>query len=155
MPRSAHRLTPLPDGSVLATGGSPGGGIGPDGRLDPYSLAGAERYHPGPGTWTREPDMPCGRLLHRAVLLPSGEVLVVGGSTDPLYDAGLGSAVLYDSLSRNWSPAPGMTVGRTEFAAVALADGRILVTAGAVRSGPSMPPGGHHLLTRTSEVFTP
>ncbi|MFE2282908.1 Kelch repeat-containing protein [Streptomyces sp. NPDC059443] len=155
VPRSAHRLTPLRDGSVLATGGGPGGAVGPDGRLDPYSLATAERYHPGPGTWTREPDMPWGRLLHRAVPLPSGEVLVVGGTTDPLYDAGLSSAVRYDPLSRSWSAAPGMAVGRAEFAAVPLADGRILVTAGAVRTGPSVPPGGHHRLTRTSELFTP
>ncbi|MFD6974757.1 Kelch repeat-containing protein [Streptomyces sp. NPDC059949] len=153
-PRTAHQLTPLPDGSVLATGGGAGGGIGPDGRVDPYSLSTAERYHPGRGTWTREPDMPCGRSLHPAVALASGEVLVVGGSTEPLHDAGLSSAVRYDPLSRSWSAAAGMTVGRTDFAAVPLADGRILVTAGSVRTGPSTPSGGHHRLTRTSELFT-
>ncbi|MGW4160936.1 Kelch repeat-containing protein [Streptomyces sp. NPDC004788] len=154
-PRTAHQLTPLPDGSVLATGGGTSGDIGPDGRVDPYSLATAERYRPGPGAWTREPDMPCGRSLHRALPLPSGQVLVVGGSTEPLHDAGLSSAVLYDPLTRSWSPAAGMAVGRTEFAAVPLADGRILVAGGAVRTGPSTPTGGHHRLTRTSELYTP
>ncbi|MFD0153749.1 Kelch repeat-containing protein [Streptomyces sp. NPDC055721] len=154
-PRAGHQLTPLPDGSVLATGGGPGGGIGPDGRVDPYSLATAERYHPGPATWTREPDMPCGRSLHRALPLLSGEVLVIGGSTEPLHDGGLSSAARYDPLSRSWSPEAGMTVGRAEFAAVVLTDGRALVTAGTIRTGPSTPSGGYHRLTCTSELFTP
>ncbi|WP_051494437.1 Kelch repeat-containing protein [Streptomyces exfoliatus] len=95
------------------------------------------------------------RPLHRALLLLSGEVLVIGGSTEPLYDGGLSSAVRYDPLSRSWSPEAGMTVGRAEFAAVALTDGRALVTAGTIRTGPSTPSGGHHRLTSTSELFTP
>ncbi|MEV0171661.1 kelch repeat-containing protein [Streptomyces sp. NPDC050803] len=154
VPRGGHQLTALPDGSVLATGGGPGGSPGPDGRLEPFSLPTAERYHPGPGAWTREQDMPCGRSQHRAVPLPSGEVLVLGGTTEPLYDAGLGSAVRYDPLTRSWYPAAGLTVGRSDFAAVTLLDGRVLATAGARRTGPGTPSGGHHQLTCTSELFT-
>ncbi|MEU7511253.1 kelch repeat-containing protein [Streptomyces sp. NPDC042898] len=67
----------------------------------------------------------------------------------------MGSAVRYDPLSRSWSPEAGMTVGRAEFAAVALTDGRALGTTGTIRTGPSTPSGGYHRLTCTSELFTP
>ncbi|GGV99346.1 hypothetical protein GCM10010230_25250 [Streptomyces narbonensis] len=80
---------------------------------------------------------------------------MIGGSTEPLHDGGLSSAVRYDPLSRSWSPEAGMKVGRAEFAAVVLTDGRALVTAGTTRTGPSTPSGGYHHLTGTTELFTP
>ncbi|MFZ3495478.1 Kelch repeat-containing protein [Streptomyces sp. 5.8] len=153
-PLSSHQLTLLADGSVLATGGGDYEG-GADGRLDPYSRATAERYDPGSGVWAAEADMPCGRARHRAVPLPTGEVLVMGGTTDVLGDAGFRSAVRYDPLARSWTAVPGMAVGRTEFAATALTDGRVLVAGGSVRTGPATPSGGYHLLTRTSELYSP
>ncbi|QES10364.1 Kelch-like protein 17 [Streptomyces venezuelae] len=152
-PRAGHTLTALADGSVLATGGSDGEG-GADGRLDPYSKATVERWHPeAGGRWTREHDMPCGRTQHRAVRLRTGEVLVMGGGNDLLGDAGYRSAARYHPETRRWTQVPGMTVGRTDFAAVALPDGRVLVAGGTVRSGPATPTGAPHLLTSTSELF--
>ncbi|MFE5590314.1 kelch repeat-containing protein [Streptomyces sp. NPDC056549] len=152
-PRSGHGLTVLADGSVLATGGAEADG-GADGRLDPYSRATAERWYPAAGgRWAREKDMPCGRTQHRAVRLPTGDVLVTGGGNALLGDACYRSAARYDPGTGDWTAVPGMAVGRTDFAAIALADGRVLVAGGSVRSGPATPTGGPNLLTATSELF--
>ncbi|WP_426367958.1 Kelch repeat-containing protein [Streptomyces sp. E-08] len=151
--RTGHRLTPLADGTVLATGGGDPD-AGAQGRPDPYSRATAERYDPATGTWSREADMPCGRALHQAVRLPTGEVLVVGGTGDTLGEAGYRSAARYDPRFGTWSAEPGMAVGRVDFAATVLADGRVLVAGGAVRTGPATPSGSYLRLTRTSELFT-
>ncbi|MFD4865966.1 hypothetical protein ACFWN4_11665, partial [Streptomyces sp. NPDC058412] len=114
----------------------------------------AERYDPATGAWSREADMPCGRALHQAVCLPTGEVLVMGGANDILGEAGYLSAARYDPRFGTWSEVPGMAVGRLSFAAAVLADGRVLVAGGAVRTGPATPSGGYFQLTRTSELFT-
>ncbi|MGW6946698.1 Kelch repeat-containing protein [Streptomyces xanthophaeus] len=151
--RTGHRLTGLADGTVLATGGGdPDGGV--QGRPDPYSRATTERYDPVTGEWSREADMPWGRALHHAVRLPTGEVLVVGGTGDALGEAGYHSAARYDPRFGTWSEESGMAVGRLDFAATALADGRVLVAGGAVRTGPAAATGAFHQLTRTCEVFT-
>ncbi|MFE5911279.1 Kelch repeat-containing protein [Streptomyces wedmorensis] len=151
--RSGHRLTALADGTVLATGGGDPD-AGSQGRPDPYSRATAERYDPATGSWSREADMPCGRALHEAVRLPTGEVLVVGGTNDALGDAGYRSAARYDPRFGTWSEEPGMAVGRADFAAALLADGRVLVVGGTERTGPATPSGSYLRLTRTSELFT-
>ncbi|MER7952464.1 kelch repeat-containing protein [Streptomyces sp. NPDC096079] len=153
-PRSGHELTALADGSVLATGG--GGAVGADGRLDPYSTATTERWDPAAGgRWTPEGDMPCGRTQHRAVRLATGEVLVAGGGNDLFPDAGYRSAARYDPETRHWTAVPGMAVGRTDFAAAVLSDGRVLVVGGTVRSGPATPTRVPHRPTATSELFAP
>ncbi|MER6197680.1 kelch repeat-containing protein [Streptomyces sp. NPDC001586] len=151
--RAGHRLTALADGTVLATGGGDPD-AGSQGLLDPYSRATTERYDPATGAWSREADMPCGRALHQAVCLPTGEVLVMGGANDILGEAGYLSAARYDPRFGTWSEVPGMAVGRLSFAAAVLADGRVLVAGGAVRTGPATPSGGYFQLTRTSELFT-
>ncbi|MEU9144235.1 kelch repeat-containing protein [Streptomyces sp. NPDC048349] len=151
--RTGHRLTALADGTVLATGGGDPD-AGTQGRPDPYSRATAERYDPATGAWSREADMPWGRSLHQAVRLPTGEVLVVGGTNDTLGEAGYRSAVRYDPRFGTWSQEPGTEVGRLDCAAVVLADGRVLVAGGTVRTGPATPSGSYLQLTRTSELFT-
>ncbi|MFC9392479.1 Kelch repeat-containing protein [Streptomyces sp. NPDC057027] len=151
--RTGHRLTALADGTVLATGGGDPD-AGTQGRPDPYSRATAERYDPATGTWNREADMPCGRALHQAVLLPTGEVLVMGGTNDALGEAGYRSTARYDPRFGTWTEGPGMAVGRIDFAAAVLADGRVLVAGGSVRTGPAAPSGSFLRLTRTSELFT-
>ncbi|MFI8962635.1 kelch repeat-containing protein [Streptomyces sp. NPDC053493] len=151
-PRSGHQLTVLADGSVLATGG---GEEPAPGRLDPYSRATTQRWDPAAGRWNQEPDMPCGRGRHRALLLPTGEVLVMGGCDDLLGDAGFRAAARYDPEVRRWTAVSGTAVGRTDFAAAGLADGRILVAGGTVRTGPATSTGRRHLLTAHSELYTP
>jgi hypothetical protein len=81
--------TLLPDGTVLAAGGQPGGRY----------LASAEVYDPVSRTWTITASMDEARRGHTATLLPDGTVLVAGGynGSDPTgTELALASAELYD-----------------------------------------------------------
>ncbi len=88
--RQEHTATLLPNGKVLVAGGlyySAG---------NPVYLSSAELYDPMNGTWTTTGPMSTAHIDHRAVLLPSGNVLLAGGggsnslSGAELYDVGLG-----------------------------------------------------------------
>jgi N-acetylneuraminic acid mutarotase len=95
--RAAHTATVLPSGKVVVAGGSAGGA----------GLATAEIFDPqasgGVGSWSGTGSLGTGRSGARAVLLPSGSILMVGGSDgfgtalnsvelfDPDGNAGLGS----------------------------------------------------------------
>ncbi len=71
--RESHTVTLLPNGQVLAAGGYSGGwGICND-------LGNAELYNPGTGTWSSTGNMTAARRIHKATLLPNGQVLVTGG----------------------------------------------------------------------------
>jgi len=100
--RTRHTLTLLPTGEVLMAGGRTEG-------FDEPETEEAELYSPATGTWRAAPAMHFRRREARAVLLPSGRVLVVGNWTrcpkanecDPymapnaeLYDPGLDSWLL-------------------------------------------------------------
>jgi hypothetical protein len=152
-PRVGHQGTVLRDGCVLVTGGdSPGRPARAPFRAG--SLDTAELYDPATGVWTPVADMPGGRIRHRGVLLPTGRVLVLGGTSGPTYNAGFPHAMTYDPDSGVWTTTGGLTVGRWDFAAVVLADGRILAAGGRTRSGAAAP-AGVDVLTATAEIFTP
>ncbi|MGI8329748.1 DUF6603 domain-containing protein [Actinomadura scrupuli] len=153
-PRSGHQATVLADGTVLVTGGDARGGA-VRGPFSPAALASAERYDPGTGVWTPVRDMPGGRTRHRAVLLRSGRVLVAGGTRAPAFDGGFRSALLYDPGADGWTTTGGPAVGRWAFAAVELADGRVLAAGGRTRSAVAAPHPGTDVLTADAEIFTP
>ncbi|MFI9102360.1 DUF6603 domain-containing protein [Streptomyces fildesensis] len=153
-PRKGHRATLLADGSVLVTGGdAPGVPVaGRFGRTGPGSV---EQYSPGTNTWATVTSLPGGgRSRHQAVLLRTGKVLVLGGAGGPAFTTGYRGATVYDPATRTWSTAGGLATGRRDFAAVALADGRVLATGGVVRSGVPAPEGTD-VLTATTEIYTP
>lgn len=98
-PRRQHDATLLPDGTVLVTGGTRGGG-GPDpGRRDDSGfndlrqgqpVHAAEVWDPATGTWTELVAEEVDRCYHAtAVLLPDGRVLSAGGGEYRPFD-GLG-----------------------------------------------------------------
>lgn len=89
VPRQAFTLTTLPDGEVLAVGGSP----------DFQSGAGsatAELFDPTTGEWTATGSMPAGRLGQTATLLPDCRVLIVGDNP---------TAVTYNYVTGTFSGA--------------------------------------------------
>ncbi|MFC5747277.1 Kelch repeat-containing protein [Actinomadura rugatobispora] len=152
-PRIDARAVPLPDGTVLLTGG--GQGIFQNWAYSPYSLSSTERYDPATGRWSAAEDMPWALSFHCAVPLPSGNVLVVGGTDSGCVDVGYREAFVYDPAARTWSVTEGLSTGRWDFAAVGLGDGRVLA-AGGITFGPLATASGAALqLTATAEVFTP
>ncbi|MER5711944.1 kelch repeat-containing protein [Streptomyces sp. NPDC002122] len=153
--RKGHQATLLPDGGVLVTGGDMRGFRADDWAFDPYSQWLTERFDPGPGTWSPDTDMPWGRSHHRAVLLRSGEVLVVGGTDDVSLAVGYQNALVYDPAARTWSTEFATVEGRWAPAAVALADGRVLAIGGLTRSGPAAPVLGEDEVTATTEIYSP
>jgi hypothetical protein len=147
--RGGHTATLLSDGSVLATGGYLGDEI-----VDSFSLASAELYDPKSGEWSPAEDMwGGGRAFHQAILLPSGKVLVVGGTEWASADAGFQSAIIYDPAAKTWSPTAAMAIGRYFFTAARLTDGRALVTGGTVTAWPATAMPSQYTLTKTSEIF--
>jgi uncharacterized protein DUF4082/concanavalin A-like lectin/glucanase superfamily protein/galactose oxidase-like protein/Big-like domain-containing protein/purple acid phosphatase-like protein/Kelch motif protein len=75
-PRSYHTLTVLPDGKVLATGGS----TETDGVDEKAGILAAEMWDPDTDTWTTMAAAKRPRLYHSsALLLPDGRVLLAGG----------------------------------------------------------------------------
>ncbi|MFB8278049.1 Kelch repeat-containing protein [Nocardia colli] len=150
-PRFDNTATVLRDGTVLVTGGGwPGWVAGWVFRSG--SDWTTERYNPMTGTWTRDADLSCTRLYHRAVLLPDGRVLAIGGADASNMTTGLRSAALYDPVTKQWQPVAGLATGRWAFGALALADGRVLVTGGVDHVDGSSSAWG---LTASTEIFTP
>ncbi|MFK0236635.1 Kelch repeat-containing protein [Streptomyces vinaceus] len=149
--RKSHQATLLGDGTVLVTGGdSPG--MQKDWTYNPYSQWATERYDPARGVWSAAEGLSTGRSHHRAVLLRSGKLLVIGGTDDSTFDVGYQNAELYDPQTRAWTATGGMVTGRWAFAVAELLDGGVLVAGGLVRSGAAVPDSGD-VLTATSEVF--
>jgi hypothetical protein len=157
-PRKGHEAVALPDGRVLVTGGDAvvAGHRQGDGGYDPHSLATAELYDPTAGTWAPAAPLPGGRTRHRAVVLrPTPEhtlVLVLGGTGEPDRTAGFRHVTAYDPAADRWTTRAGLRTGRSSFAVVALADGRVLV-AGGTAGGP-VPPNPA-TLAPTAEALIP
>jgi chitodextrinase len=78
-PRSFLNLTPLPDGTVLATGGE----TTKDGSNLNNGVLPAEDWNPATGAWTTWSSMAVPRLYHSiALLMPDGRVFVAGTGND-------------------------------------------------------------------------
>lgn len=110
----------LRDGSVLVTGGQRSPGVGtatavvirPDGRL------------------VRVADMGQARFKHTMVTLPTGEVLVIGGTDN---DRRLWNTTeLYNPVRHTFRPGPALHAGRYKLSgsAAVLPDGRVVVAGG-------------------------
>ena len=78
-PRKKFSTVLLPDGRVMAIGGSS------DGTSDPArAVLTPEIWDPATGTWTTLPDLAVPRMYHsNALLLPDGRVLSAGGGRTP------------------------------------------------------------------------
>jgi hypothetical protein len=150
--RRHHRAIKLTDNTVLVTGGTAPGSPGAA-PYDPFSQRTVELFDLATGTWSGRNPMPSGRAFHRAIPLPDDGVLVVGGAASDRDEAGYRSALGYDVAGNEWASAAGLDNGRWSFAAVALDDGKVLVTGGAIRSGLAAADPATTELTRATEVF--
>ncbi len=66
------------------------------------------------------------RMSHALTLLPDGSVLAIGGALDeqvPRHD----TVERFDPRTETWSPAGQLRGGRSEHAAAAVPDGRVLI----------------------------
>lgn len=123
--RGRFTLTSLPSGEVLAAGGCAG-------YYCLTSLATAETYDPATARWTPTAPMRDPRQGHAAALLPSGQVLVAGGSDNR--GNPLAKAERYQPASRDWAAAPDMGSARSFPTATTLSDGRVLTAGGGTYS---------------------
>jgi len=120
--RFAHTATLLPSGLVLVAGGN--GNLG----TITYALASAQLYEPVESAWRSVAMMGTARQNHTATLLPSGKVLVAGGTDDQTTNV-LGSAQLYDPAANTWTDASS-PIARSSHTATLLPSGKVLVTGG-------------------------
>ncbi|MGE5830967.1 MAG: Kelch repeat-containing protein, partial [Micromonosporaceae bacterium] len=152
--RAGHTANLLGNGTVLVTGGD-SVGVRPDGTFSPESLGTAERYDPAANRWLPVAAMPGPRTRHRAILLHSGRVLVVGGTTGPGFTAGYRSVVAYDPEADRWSATGALALGRWAHATAELADGRVVTAGGTTRAGAAAPGPDGAALSATTEILTP
>jgi WD40 repeat protein len=114
-----HTATLLSNGKVLvAFGGDKSG----------FALNSSQLFDPAGGTngtWTATGTLNPAREAHKATLLPSGNVLVEGGSSGSGADA-----AVYDPAQGTWTVTGSLKTGRFQHTATLLSDGRVLVAGG-------------------------
>ena len=132
--------TLLPDGKVLLAGGSNGSSCNQT----------ADVYDPSSNTFTHAGNMITSRCSAAAVLLQTGEVLIVGGDKSPDSNT-LPSAELYHASTATFMATGSMHTPRDYFAAVLLKDGKVLVLGGS-SNGQS---AGGTVEEKTAEVYDP
>ncbi len=122
--RTNHAAVKLPDRTVMIVGGAGG----PNGDT---SLATAEVFNPGDGSWTSVGALSGSRSGHVAVGFPDGRVLVAGGDSVTRGNRrALATAEIFALDRREWRSAGTMNCPRSEAAAALLGDGSVLVVAG-------------------------
>ncbi len=121
--RGNATATPLATGDVLVAGGYT--------AFPGPALLTAELYDPSSETFSQAGNMSTARGEHSATLLPSGKVLLAGGFTAfPFLGVTLASVDVFDPTAGTFSSSGSLTTARGRHAAVALANGNVLVAGG-------------------------
>jgi N-acetylneuraminic acid mutarotase len=150
-PRWSHTATLLPNGTVLVSGGQNGNGF----------LARAEVYDPAMGAWTSVGLLVTPRYEHTATLLPNGKVLLSGGFGGAAGAAGIGnpvivgSAELYDPVSKSWTATGSLTTARYTHTATLLPNGKVLVSGGAIGNNIAGGATGTMAAIASAELYDP
>ncbi|WP_164001110.1 Kelch repeat-containing protein [Pyxidicoccus caerfyrddinensis] len=115
-----HTMTLLPSGKVLVLGG--GTNVTATGELRNVDI-----YDPATNSWTAGEPMTFSRSGHTATLLPSGKVLVTGGTSA---ETGGGRfPELYDPATNTWTPL-GPAYPRAYHVTIPLPSGKLLLVGG-------------------------
>lgn len=106
--QSAHSMAgtvALSATKILVCGGWVGAG-------QTVATATTEIYDTSTQLWTAVRPMNVARAAHTATLLPSGKVLVTGGTSNIATVPGFTSVEIYDPVADTWTTETAMTVGR-------------------------------------------
>lgn len=140
--RELQSATSLGDGfgKVLVAGGISNGTVIND----------TEIYDPNdPNIWSSAGTLTTERYKHTATRLPSGKILVVGGTSSPTGATALDSSEIYDPVTGLWSTTAGsLQTARYGHTATLRNDGTVLITGG---TGPLV--GGGIGPLATSELY--
>jgi hypothetical protein len=125
-------LITLPDGDVLAVGGSGGG----DCCRGVASVKDVHRFDHETLKWREMSPLPSPREAIALAILPDGRVLAAGGVRVRESDAGEGTPVkatqIYDPAKDRWSKGPNLLEPGGGAIAVVLADGDVLLLGGSL-----------------------
>ncbi len=136
--------TLLANGKVLFAGGESAG-----------QTATAEIYDPAVGTFAATGSMSVARVGHTATLLPNGTVLIAGGGNCNSGCVSFNTAELYDPSSGTFSRTTGnMVVSHSNFDAVLLANGKVLLMGGTESSTDSTGTNITELYDPSTGLFT-
>jgi Kelch motif len=142
--RCDHRMSLLPNGQVLVTGGFNGSG----------KLSSTEMYSPTSNYWSiNSPySMTSVRTGHTQTTLADGRVFVTGGANT---SNALASTEFFNVGLQTWSAGPNMTVARNNHEAVLLPDGRLMLIGGQVGSGAGSLSNPTSDVLNSTEFFSP
>jgi hypothetical protein len=139
--RAGHTATVLPDGKVLMAGTDFDG----DCPQVPKPGNQAELFDPVLKTFSLTGALGTLRNGHTATPLPSGKVLVAGGSVSPGEGTHLTATELYDPATGTFAPAAPLIVARRAHTATRLLSGKVLFAGGECDGGDP----------RLTEIFDP
>ncbi len=123
--RSNHVAALMANGRVLVASG----------RLGATALNSTEQYDPQTNTWASIPKaLPVAVYDATATLLPSGGVLVVGGTVTSPSVSETNSVAVFDGPTVGWRTLPNLPHARSRHAAVVMTNNHVLVAGGALSS---------------------
>jgi len=124
--RGFHRATRLTDGRVLLTGG-----FGASVAADFEALAASEIFDPATEKVSSVGALHVARTGHSALLLPDGQVLVVGGMrVGASAGSGVSETELFDAATGTWTAGPLLDPAWVGVTATLLGNGKVLLFGG-------------------------
>jgi len=139
--RDGHTATILTNGKILAAGGTNNG----------VALTTAELYNSAAGTWASTGSMSVARSHARAILLPNGSVLVMGGCVNDCLSATTNNAELYNPNTGTFTATGSMVQARSDFGVTLLTNGQVLVAGGCT----AFDVNGCTSVTNKTEIYNP